>query len=132
MKRALVVFSDSTQLRKLWLLKRGYRHCFAIIEGRAGWAVFNPLSHYTEIDTYPSLDEDEIVQFYQGLGFTVLRTQIGVVPKKSAPLFPYTCVEAVKRTLGIHARIVVTPWQLHQFIDKIHNIEKYSLTYPFD
>ncbi|MBT4932606.1 MAG: hypothetical protein HOL66_07370 [Rhodospirillaceae bacterium] len=132
MKRALVIFTDRTDLRKLWLLKRGYRHCFAIIEGRSGWAVFNPLSHYTEIETYPSLDEEEIAQFYQGLGFTVLRTQIGEVPKKLAPLFPYTCVEAVKRTLGIQVRAVVTPWQLYQFIENNHKIEKKSLTYPFD
>ncbi|MBC8269672.1 MAG: hypothetical protein H8E36_13070 [Rhodospirillaceae bacterium] len=130
MKRALVIFSDRTELRKLWLLKRGYRHCFAIIEGRAGWAVFNPLSHYTEIETYPSLDEDEIVQFYQGLDFTVLRTQVREVPKKRAPLFPYTCVEAVKRTLGIHARAIVTPWQLYQYLENYHKIEKNSLTYP--
>jgi len=39
MKRALVVFVGQTELKKLWVLKRGYRHCFALIEGRAGWAI---------------------------------------------------------------------------------------------
>jgi len=128
MKRALVVFVGQTELKKLWLLKRGYRHCFAIIEGQAGWAIYNPLSHYTEIETYPSLEEDEIEQFYQGLGYTVVRTRVHQVPKLRAPLCPYTCVEAVKRALGVQARTVVTPWQLHKFLENSHKIDIKTLT----
>lgn len=121
MKRALVVFVDETELKKLWLLKRGYRHCFTIIEGRAGWSLCNPLSHFTEIETFPALEVDEIVKFYQGLGYTVVRTRVQKVAKRQAPLSPYTCVEAVKRTLGVQARTVVTPWQLYQYLDKNPN-----------
>jgi len=128
MKRALVVFVGQTELKKLWVLKRGHRHCFALIEGRTGWAIYNPLSHYTEIETYPNLEADEIVGFYQGLGHTVVKTRVQDVAKKRAPLFPYTCVEAVKRALGIHARTVVTPWQLRRYLENNRKIEKKSLS----
>jgi hypothetical protein len=35
---------------------------------------------------------------------------------KAAPFMLFTCVEAVKRVLGIHRRGIVTPWQLYQHL----------------
>ncbi|NQU57154.1 MAG: hypothetical protein HQ513_07955, partial [Rhodospirillales bacterium] len=108
----------------------GYRHCFAIIEGRGGWVVYNPLSHYTEIETYQSLGINEIAQFYRRLGHVVVQTRVQKAPQQVVPMAPYTCVEAVKRVLGIQARAVVTPWHLYRRIEKIHKKANNSLTMP--
>ena len=35
---------------------------------------------------------------------------------KPAPFMLFTCVEAVKRVLGIHRRGIVTPWQLYRHL----------------
>ncbi len=120
-RRAMVVFIGETELKWLWLLKKGHRHCFAIIEGETGWAVYNPLSHYTEIKLYPDLKEDEIAGFYRGFGYTVVKTWVREPARKPAPIAPYTCVEAVKRAIGVQARMVATPWQLRQHLEKIPN-----------
>lgn len=117
-RRALVVFVGKTEIKWLRFLKKGYRHCFAIIEGQNGWALYNPLSHYTEIRIYPGVQIDDIACFYRGLGHTVIKTTVREPARKLAPIAPYTCVEAVKRALGIQARLVVTPWRLRQYLEK--------------
>jgi len=35
---------------------------------------------------------------------------------KEAPWMPHTCVEAVKRVIGLHARFIITPWQLYRHL----------------
>ena len=37
-------------------------------------------------------------------------------PKTAAPWGPFTCVEAVKRVLGVRARFILTPWRLYKFL----------------
>lgn len=125
-QRALVVFGD-TEIKLLWFLKKGFRHCFAIIEGQGGWAIYNPLSHYTEIKLYSSLPENEIVDFYTAHGYCVVKTHVNEPEKKIAPFALYTCVEAVKRALGLQARWIATPWQLYRYL-KIHSKEEKELT----
>ena len=75
-KGALIIFADHSELKWLWPLKRGFRHCFTVIEGRASWVVYNPLSHYTDIEIYPFYKAREISEFYQGLGYTVVTARV--------------------------------------------------------
>ena len=37
---------------------------------------------------------------------------------QQAPWMMFTCVEAVKRILGIHKRWILTPWQLYRHLTK--------------
>ena len=122
-QRALVIFGE-TEIKWFRFLKKGFRHCFAIIEGRTGWAVYNPLSHYTEIKMYPSLGADELVRFYDAMGYTVVETRVREPARKMSPVAPFTCVEAVKRALGIQARYIATPWQLFRFLMRLENEKK--------
>lgn len=123
-RRALVIFVGDTEIKWLRFLKKGHRHCFTIIEGQNGWAVYNPLSHYTEIKLYPDLREDELARFYQGIGYTVVKTWVQEPARKLAPIAPFTCVEAVKRAIGVQARMVATPWQLRRYLEKNLKQEK--------
>lgn len=117
--RALVVFGGRADLSWLRLLKRGYRHCFVLLEGEEGlWLVCNPLSHYTELGIVAGLDPSAITDHYRAQGYRVLQTRVTQPPKRSAPWRPYTCVEAVKRVLGLHAPAVFTPWQLYDFLNR--------------
>ena len=42
------------------------------------------------------------------------------VALRSAPLGVFSCVETVKRLLGLRTRWVFTPWQLHRFLVSRH------------
>lgn len=124
--RALVVFSGQTDLAWLRVLRRGYRHCFVLIEGRSpgvpecqaarGWVLYNPLSNATQINLWPLQDEETIRAWLSQQGYTVVETYVRPLTARVLPWRPFTCVEAVKRALGLHARGVFTPWQLCQRI----------------
>jgi len=121
--RALVMFGDRADLPWLKILKRGYRHCFVVIEGEGAlWVICNPLSHYTELGIMAGTGAAAIATHYRALGYRVLETRVTQPPKRSAPWRPYTCVEAVKRVLGLHAPGVLTPWQLYDFVNRKINL----------
>ena len=130
-RSAVVVFCGRTELPWLRLLKPGFRHCFIIVDGGGGaWVSLNPMSHRTEVAVLahgPGLGSgggwtaESLVRWFQSQGFRAVacRTcRIEAVPRKAAPWLPYTCVEAVKRVLGLRRRLILTPWRLYSHIIK--------------
>lgn len=112
---ALVVFADSS-LRCLKVLRRGFRHCFVAVLQATGWIIVDPLSHQTDLRSVQGVSLLEMAAWYRCHGLCVVETRVRPAPLRLAPLGLYTCVEVVKRVLGIHARWVVTPWQLYRFL----------------
>jgi hypothetical protein len=115
---ALVVFSGRADLRWLACLKPGFRHCFAALASGRHWVVYNPLSHCTDIAVLDGVGGDALAAWYRSHGFTVVCWTRRRPAAKPAPPGFYTCVEAVKRVLGIHAPRVITPWNLYNFLQK--------------
>lgn len=124
-RRALVVFSGRADLWWLRALKPGYRHCFVALWTIGGWVVVEPLSHHTQVEIIPQSQDFDLAGWYREHGLTVVCTDIFSPEKRIAPFRPYSCVESVKRILGIHAGWVLTPWQLFRHLNKTG---KYGLT----
>lgn len=128
--RALVAFSGQTELAWLHLLRPGYRHCFVLVEspgpqGAASpdpaWVLYNPLSSGTQIAVWSPIDEDTVRAWLCQQDYTVVETYAHPITARVFGWRPYTCVEAVKRVLGLHAPTVFTPWQLYRHIKKSTN-----------
>lgn len=116
---ALVGFVGPTDLWWLRGLRPGFRHCFVALSDGDGWIVVDPMSHRTLVRREAVAD---LAPFYAGHGIIVLPTRMrAVVPPRTAPWRPYTCVEAVKRILGVRAPWVLTPWQLYRHLEKENN-----------
>lgn len=113
---ALVVFMGNSDLKRLRLLRRGFRHCFVAVSTARGWVICDPLSHQTDLGIVSGFSADELAGWYRNSGMCVIETRVRAAPRRPAPLRPYTCVEAVKRVLGLHAPWVVTPWQLYRLL----------------
>lgn len=113
---ALVVFVGEAQPKWLRVLKPGFRHCFVALRNPGQWVIYNPLSHQTEISVRHDVAVDELAERYRGLGFKVIACDVHETPHRTAPWRPYTCVEAVKRVLGIHDGWILTPWQLYRHL----------------
>lgn len=111
---ALVVFANDCSLRRLRLLRRGFRHCFVAVRSGAGWVICDPLSHRTDLAFVGGMTAADLIRWYRSHGLQVIETRIGPAPLRPAPVRPYTCVEAVKRVLGMQAGWVLTPWQLYR------------------
>lgn len=114
-RRALVAFSGRAALWWLRLLKPGFRHCLVAIQDPAGWIVIDPLSHRTEVDLLPLPPDFDLAAWYREAGLIVVDTVTRQPPRRPAPWRPYSCVESVKRVLGIQDGRILTPWQLYNF-----------------
>lgn len=119
---ALVVFADDVSLIWLRPLRRGFRHCFVTVARDDVWIVCNPLSHYTDLDVALGVTTGELAAWYRHQDFSVVETTTCVPPRRCAPIRPYTCVEAAKRVLGLHAPCVLTPWQLYRHLTKASKV----------
>jgi len=118
-QNAWVVFSGETDLPWLKILKPGFRHCFVLMNDGQRWMSIDPLSSYTEVLIYHHIDFSfDLPQWLSGRGYKVIKTDIDRVHKKAAPVMIFSCVEVIKRLLGIHKRFVFTPYQLYRFLTK--------------
>lgn len=120
MKRAnqgvLVVFRGKVNVWWTRFLKPGFHHCFVMLRIDGQWVLFEPLGRQIEIwvgsSSVRSVEDDPQI-FYRKLGYHVVCTDILETPKSMAPLGLCTCVEMVKRTLGIRDVFILTPFQLY-------------------
>ncbi len=120
-QNAWVVFSGQTDLSWLKIFKPGFRHCFVLLNDGSRWVSFDPLSNHTEISVHHHVPpEFDLPYWMEGRGYSVVETSIER-HKKPAPFMPFTCVEAVKRVLGLHKRFIFTPWQLYRFLQGQHS-----------
>ena len=116
--RALAVFGGEPAAAWLKILKPGFRHCFAALDDGTRWLTLDPLSHRLELVATAAPSAFDLAGHYRSRGLTVAEVIPGPVPLKPAPLGFFTCVEAVKRALGLHAPWVATPYQLYRHLTK--------------
>lgn len=116
-QNAWVVFSGETDIPWLKILKPGFRHCFVLINDGERWMSIDPLSSYTEVLMYHHITSSfDLPDWLKSRGYKVMKTEITRDRKKAAPMMVFSCVEAIKRLLGIHARFIMTPHQLYRFL----------------
>lgn len=113
---ALVVFRDHTELAWLRWLARGFRHCAVVVRIGGDWVLIDSLSHSLCVGKFAAEPIDRLVARYRDAGMTVVETRVCRAPDRLAPPLPLTCVEAVKRVLGIQAWTILTPRQLYRHL----------------
>ena len=113
---ALVLFTGQTDIPWLRLLRPGFRHCSVLLRLGEGWLLYNPLSHWTEVSLAGPWLEADLTAWLERHGYTVVSTRRKCPPPVAAPWGPYTCVEAVKRVLGLRAPLALTPWRLFRHL----------------
>lgn len=118
--RAVVVFGEQTRLPKLRRLKPGFRHCHAYLALPGGWIGVDPLSHMIEIKGfYDWPAEADLAAHLRRLGQCALTVPVLTAPKRLAPPLPFSCVEVVKRLIGLQSWRIRTPWELFLHLRKI-------------
>jgi hypothetical protein len=114
---AWVVFSGEADLWWLRILKPGFRHCFVVARDEKNWIVLDPLSPHLELAVLPLPRSFDLPRWLEKQNLKVLHAPIQRHHTKSAPLNMFSCVEVIKRFLGIHVRGIMTPWQLYCFLN---------------
>jgi len=113
---ALVVFSNETDLWWLKFLKRGFRHCFVVIRLHDKWVTIDPMAHFLEISLPDLPDGFDLARWFRKNGMIVVETYIRYPERRPYPPFFLSCVEVVKRILGLHLPLILTPAQLYKFL----------------
>ena len=93
-------------------LRRGFRHVFCAVRVGDYWVTIDGQAGLPAINVVAPVDFD-LRSYYEGQGFTVLRTAIG-----SPGRWPYVlanCVGMVKVILGIRS-MAATPYQLYRYL----------------
>ena len=118
--KGYVVFENNISLWWLRFLKKGYRHCYVLIclsEKYNSWLELNPMSNQLYVFKHESLlGLDYLNHLKTTKNAVVVPVEFCQAPLKCAPLGFFTCVEFVKRILGIHKVSIVTPYQLYTFL----------------
>lgn len=115
---AWVVFSGEADLWWLKILKPGFRHCFVVARDGNHWIVLDPLSPHLELAVLPLPSSFDLPLWLHKQDMKVIHAPIHRQYNKAAPFHWFSCVEVIKRFLGIHARRICTPWQLYCFLTK--------------
>lgn len=115
--RAWVVFSGQTDLAWLKILKPGFRHCYVLLNDGKHWVTIDPLSNYMDVSVQEIPGEFNLPLWMKTRGHTIVPAPIEHAARQ-APWMVLTCVEVVKRVLGLHKRWIITPWQLFQYLEK--------------
>lgn len=121
-QKAWVVFSSNTDLPWLRILKPGFRHCSVLMNDGQHWITFDPLSNYTDIMVHNMPTSFDLPLWLKDRGHNVVPAKIDR-KKRAAPWMFCTCVESVKRVLGIHDRLILTPWQLYKHLTQSTNFQ---------
>ena len=88
------------------------------VQGAGQWHLLDPLSNGLELTVLGELRVDEIISGFGRDGYEAIAVQRQAPVMRELPLAPFTCVEAVKRVLGIRARHILTPWQLRRYLQR--------------
>ena len=118
---AVVAFADSRRPILRWL-KPGWRHVCVLVETPVGWVGLEPLFQWSPmgwIDWAFDLSCKELADEFVARGWTAAVACCLPAPEpdpRRMLIGAYTCVEAVKRALGIASPWIVTPRQLHRWL----------------
>ncbi|MBI1425821.1 MAG: hypothetical protein GC149_20550 [Gammaproteobacteria bacterium] len=115
--KAWVVFSGQADRPWLKLLRPGFRHCFVIVNDGAHWVSFDPMLNHIDLRVHDHVPaEFDLPRWLEQRGQIVVEAKIDRSRKNPAPVALFTCVEAVKRVLGLHRFFILTPWQLYRHL----------------
>lgn len=116
-----IVFEEA--LKRKWYFKwfkPGFTHCYIMKKSEGGcfWLVVNPVWSHVIVD-YRSVETFPTVRDYAGSHALVLEYKAFIDPySKVWALGVNSCVDVVKRFLGIRRFTLFTPYQLYKYLRK--------------
>ena len=115
---AVVVFADRTDLWWLKMLHPGFRHCFVVLFATGRAVAIESLATGVAVSDLGAATPYEIAAAYRRMGNRAVITLCQ--GRLTAPRSPsvFSCVEHVKRTIGVHSRFTLTPYRLWKYFSR--------------
>lgn len=120
---AYVVFCDSDALWWQRFLKKGYRHCFLILQDKSNNYLFiDNTSKRITFNLLENYQYENIPTLCRSLNAKLIKIPVNEMMmssnfnNSSDPIPLLTCVELIKRILGINKKSIITPWNLFKYL----------------
>lgn len=110
---AYVAFGGTPSHWWTHFLKKGFYHCFLVLGNGREWCIIDPVLHFTDLII---IKKPRVESFLKQKGYKLVRTTPHIPTQIKFFLRPCTCVENVRRLLGIQAPFLWTPYQLFCFL----------------
>ena len=110
---AYVAFGGHRTRWWMRFLKKGFCHCALLLGNGRDWILIDPLVHLTDVIVLKNTSAPSILRKN---GYRLIRTTPVIPPISGVRFRPLTCVEVVKRFLGINQSKIWTPYQLFKFL----------------
>jgi hypothetical protein len=95
----------------------GFRHCFVALNDERAWIVLDPRGDGLRVSAEVAATVD-LAAHYRALGYIVVATRPADAARCYRLPWAFTCVETVKRVLGLHGWWLWTPYQLYRRLEK--------------
>lgn len=128
--RALVCYGGEASFAWMRLLKPQFRHCFVVLNTGKHWVAVNGLFHHLDISVFDFPADCDVAPALTRQGFLVQQVQPKPPVQRALMPLPFTCVETVKRTIGIQSLRTLTPYQLYRFIEAERRAENKNQKTP--
>lgn len=111
--KAIVGFGGEPTFWWMRFLKKGFYHCLVALGDGQSWILIDPLVAQIDMIVVGHADMDI---FLTKNGYRTLHVCVESPKSRRLYLRPYSCVETVKRFLGIQNPFLWTPYQLYLFL----------------
>lgn len=116
-----IIFSGQADLPWLKILKPGFRHCLILLHDGRNWLTIDPMLNHLDVIIHYDIQEGvNFPALLRAQGHTVMSAKMDRSRKTPAPFMLLTCVEVIKRLLGLHKFFIFTPWQLYRHLEKLN------------
>lgn len=116
--QALVIFHGKG--RSFWPRvcgRPGFRHCFVALNDGRAWIELDPRGDGLRVSADVAAGFD-LAAHYRALGYAVAAANVAERRQCYRLPWAFTCVETVKRVLGLRGWWVWTPYQLYRRLEK--------------
>ncbi len=110
---AVVGFGGEPTLWWMRFLKKNFYHCLVALKSQNEWLLIDPLIHCVDLIW---IKKGNIHAYLKEHGYQTLDVKIAEPEEKVLRIAPFTCVEVVKRILGIQKRMIFTPFKLFNYL----------------
>jgi len=106
-------------------LKKGFAHCYALGLCEDTWVIVNPTDAVLDIELRPVADYPT-ARAYVGEYAKIIRVEVSLPSEHSSWSFGVmSCVDVMKKLIGLKAWWIVTPWQLYKELSDEQRFERW-------
>jgi hypothetical protein len=120
-----IVFRDTPHKLLKRILKKGFQHCFVLVNDGYGWFRLDPRNDFLKPDLLPYAADEDVTKIFPD--FTKIQYIVDHKDSQLLHIVPslLNCVTITKYIIGlrgVRSFFIWTPWQLYKYVKNVKRI----------